>query len=71
LDHGATSSKIHPTREYSSNNHGIGSWFIHGLFMVLWNPNDQEYRYNKFIIFFFVIPLLYAFVGGEELEKSG
>jgi hypothetical protein len=44
---------------------------VHGLFMVLWNPNDQEYRYNKFIIFFFVIPLLYAFVGGEELEKSG
>jgi hypothetical protein len=28
LEHGATSSKIHPIRDYSSNNQGIGSWFF-------------------------------------------
>jgi hypothetical protein len=70
LDHGATSSKIHPTREYTSNNKGI-DWFMVCLFMVLWNPNDQEYRYNKFIILFFVIPLLYAFERVGTLRKVG
>jgi len=24
--------KIHPRRDYSSNNHGIGSWFVYSWF---------------------------------------